>query len=226
MTIVIAIIILLGGGASFAAENVLPGDALYPVKVSVNEEVKSAFSFSSEAKAMYEIRRAEKRLLEAEKLAAMGRLDATGRANAVARFESHAEAFAEHAAEAESEKGAEALAEVRAKFEAMLEARESALIELKGKGGSTALGAADVSAEIGNVVTSVRATLDSVLRAKGGAKAEMEMEAEAEEEMNGGDEEEGKRMETGSGASMKAEGSAGAGAGVKTEGSVTGEVSL
>src|SRR5262245_19259786 len=36
---VIAIIALLGGGTSFAAQGALPGDTLYPIKVNVNEKI-------------------------------------------------------------------------------------------------------------------------------------------------------------------------------------------
>ncbi len=58
-----------GGGVSYAAENALPGDALYPIKVSVNEEVRSIAALSPEAKAEWESRRVERRLEEAETLA-------------------------------------------------------------------------------------------------------------------------------------------------------------
>src|SRR3989344_3616455 len=52
----LVIALMLGGGVSFAAEGSLPGDALYPVKVSVNEEVRGAITVGAEAKAEWEAR--------------------------------------------------------------------------------------------------------------------------------------------------------------------------
>ena len=57
-----------GGGVSYAAEGAVPGDVLYPIKVSVNEEARDLVTFSPEAKADWESRLVERRLEEAEKL--------------------------------------------------------------------------------------------------------------------------------------------------------------
>ncbi len=56
-------------GVSYAAEDALPGDSLYAIKVNVNEEARLLFAFSDEASAKWEIRRAERRLEEAITLA-------------------------------------------------------------------------------------------------------------------------------------------------------------
>lgn len=56
-------------GVSYAAEDALPGDSLYSIKVNVNEEARLLFAFSDEASAKWEIRRAERRLEEAITLA-------------------------------------------------------------------------------------------------------------------------------------------------------------
>jgi len=66
---------ILSGGISFAAENSLPGDLLYPVKVQVNENVVGLFSFTEDSKANWEARRVERRLEEAVGLAFRGNLD-------------------------------------------------------------------------------------------------------------------------------------------------------
>lgn len=70
------IVAVTGGGVSLAAENSLPGDVLYPIKVSVNEEVRAALTISKEKKDEWSAQRAERRLEEAEKLDEEGRLDA------------------------------------------------------------------------------------------------------------------------------------------------------
>ena len=68
------LLFLVGGTTAVAAEGALPGDILYPIKVSVNEEVRAAFALSNEAKANWSIARAERRLEEATLLSADGRL--------------------------------------------------------------------------------------------------------------------------------------------------------
>ncbi len=68
------IIVLLGGSAASAAEGALPGEALYSFKVNVNEEIASLAAQTPEAKREWNTRRVERRLLEAEELAANGDL--------------------------------------------------------------------------------------------------------------------------------------------------------
>ena len=59
----------MGGTVSFAAENTVPGDALFTVKVHVNENVRGVVAVTSKAKAEWEVRLVERRLEEVEKLA-------------------------------------------------------------------------------------------------------------------------------------------------------------
>ncbi len=60
--------LVMGGSVSFAAENTLPGDFLYPVKVHLNEPVRGAIYVSPEAKAGWDVRLVERRLKEIEKI--------------------------------------------------------------------------------------------------------------------------------------------------------------
>ncbi len=92
--LLIAAILAMGGGTAVAAENALPGDLLYPLKLRVNEEVREVLSVKPEAKVAWETRRAERRLEEVEKLVEQGRL--TTSTSAVL-----AEKFAEFANRAE-----------------------------------------------------------------------------------------------------------------------------
>lgn len=64
-------------GTSYAAEKALPGDALYFVKVNVNEPIVGALTVSTEHKAQWNVALAERRLEEVEALAAEGRLQAS-----------------------------------------------------------------------------------------------------------------------------------------------------
>jgi hypothetical protein len=73
--IVAALIVMLAGGSvAFAAETTLPGDRLYPVKISIIEPLRSALAFGAPAQAYLEELKIERRLKEAAKLAAQGRL--------------------------------------------------------------------------------------------------------------------------------------------------------
>lgn len=91
MPIVLLIALLLGGGAAAYADTSLPGDALYPVKVNVNEEVRGWFAVSDEAEARLQAGLAERRLEEAEKLASEGRLNAEASTDIETRFKAQSD---------------------------------------------------------------------------------------------------------------------------------------
>lgn len=79
--LIIALIIGLGGGGvSVAAQGSLPGDALFPVKVHVNEAVENLFTVTDQGQAELNIKFTDRRLSEAEKLAVEGRLSSTTQA--------------------------------------------------------------------------------------------------------------------------------------------------
>lgn len=77
------------------AENSLPGETLYPVKVRFNEEVRGALSSSPYAKIEWETERMERRLAEAQVLSEAGRLTPEAEAEV-------ADAILEHSAAAKS----------------------------------------------------------------------------------------------------------------------------
>jgi hypothetical protein len=61
--------LLAGGTLSFAAENTVPGNVLYPIKIHVNETVRGALAVTPQSKAAWEVDLVERRLEETEKLA-------------------------------------------------------------------------------------------------------------------------------------------------------------
>jgi hypothetical protein len=63
------------GGTAVAAQDSLPGDFLYQVKIHINEPLQGALALSDVAKARWEVQKTLRRLGEAESLAAEGRLD-------------------------------------------------------------------------------------------------------------------------------------------------------
>lgn len=64
------------GGLSYTAEGALPGDFLYPVKINVNERVRDSLATTRPEAAAWQAEKAERRLTEAEKLAAVSPLNA------------------------------------------------------------------------------------------------------------------------------------------------------
>ncbi len=64
----LVVFVTAGGTVAYAAEEALPGDFLYPVKLKVNEQLAEQFSFSAEAKVRWSARQVERRLDEAEKV--------------------------------------------------------------------------------------------------------------------------------------------------------------
>ncbi len=130
MAILLIITILVGGGAAVGAEKSLPGDVLYPVKVGVNEEVRGWFSVSEEAKGRWEVERAQRRLEEAEDLAAKGSLDTETRAVIESNFQAHSERVRDRIVKFENKENFNAAVDVSSNFEAALKAHQEILARL------------------------------------------------------------------------------------------------
>jgi hypothetical protein len=168
MTIALIIAVLIGGGASFAAEGALPGDWLYPVKISVNEEVRSFVAFSDEAQARWDARRAERRLEEAAELAAEGKLDAEARVKAEARFSAHAQDFEDRVEKIESaDNDADASVKLITDFETSLKVREQALVNIVEEGD------AEVKVQVEPLLIEVRNKIETATRSRGVVQLEV-----------------------------------------------------
>lgn len=74
LAMALLLVSIVGGGVAIGAEKSLPGDALYPIKVNVSEEVQGWLKVSDEGQAEWEIERIRRRLKEAEGLEAEGLL--------------------------------------------------------------------------------------------------------------------------------------------------------
>ncbi|PIR87363.1 MAG: hypothetical protein COU11_00860 [Candidatus Harrisonbacteria bacterium CG10_big_fil_rev_8_21_14_0_10_49_15] len=147
MPIAVLLIIALSGGASLAAQGTEPGDALYPVKVSVNEQVRGWFTFSDEAKAELMTDLALSRLEEAEILATEGKLDSKTQAKLEQRFAQKIEAARSAMARLTANGKVDAATAITANFEAELAAHEQVLAHLGQNQGNHSL-AARVSNQI------------------------------------------------------------------------------
>ncbi len=122
-------LVVSGTGVSYAAEASVPGDLLYPIKVSVNEEVRASLTFSGEEKGKWETERAERRLEEAATLAVQGKLTTEVKKELVERFDTHSERAV---ASAESFEDNDALLALNlaSDFESRLKAHEELLEEV------------------------------------------------------------------------------------------------
>src|SRR3989344_231596 len=132
MTIIASLVIalVLGGGTSFAAQSALPGDVLYRVKADINEEVIGALTLSTEGKANWNARRAERRPEEATELVAEGKLNAEVRADIEARLKEHVNDSEEETRKLESGGQNEAAIEARSDLESRLEGHASIAVLL------------------------------------------------------------------------------------------------
>lgn len=179
------IAVVASGGISLAAENSLPGDALYSVKIDVNEKMRGALVFSAKSKAELETRLAERRLEEAAELTARGNLSAETRERIEKNFEAHVEKVATRIAEFESESNVTDAADVASKFETSLTAYEQILSRLESRAeGEVKTQIRPLRRRVRNrlqSVTSKRVSIDVEVVNKNGnpeAKAAMKLAAE------------------------------------------------
>lgn len=73
------------------AENAIPGDILYPVKVNFTEEIRSTLSTNSYEKVVWETTRLERRISEARLLAQAGKLTGDAEAEVLAAVQVHSQ---------------------------------------------------------------------------------------------------------------------------------------
>jgi hypothetical protein len=94
--------VLVGSGTASAAQGALPGDLLYPIKLSITEKVEAVLAPTVADKATFEMKLAERRIEEAQALAAEGRLDSGVAAELALNFDQHAEKAEKLASEVEA----------------------------------------------------------------------------------------------------------------------------
>ncbi len=169
--LIIAVIIAAGAGVSFTAGTAVPGDALYGVKVNVNETLEDAVALSARTQAQADASIALERVEEAEELAAAGELNADVAAQLEERFLSRANAFERNIERLRARGNIEAAAEVASNFEAGLETHERVLTQLEERGEHVAGILERVRARI-NHVANVRADAEARITSQLGANVE------------------------------------------------------
>jgi len=126
----IALLVILGGsGMSFAAEGSTPDSLLYPIK-HFNERIAGSFMFSDRTKLQWEIRKVERRLEEAEKLAAKESLKTRHIVYLEEDFEERAQIVNSKIAELELQNKMADAAEFSSHFETSLRAHDCILTRI------------------------------------------------------------------------------------------------
>lgn len=167
--IIIAVIVALGG-VSFAAQNALPGDTLYPVKVDVNEKVQVALAFSDQAKAQVEVQQAAERLKEAEELAVKTDVSDETQLDLETNFTDFANRVEERIASLDTNGNATAALDATSNFEAALQAHQKVLARLALQDKTTKSEVDDLQKDVNDEVNTTddnRVKLEGEVRAEG-----------------------------------------------------------
>ena len=127
--------LLMGSSVSFAAENTVPGDTLFPIKIHVNETVRGAVAVTQKEKAEWEIRLVERRLEEFEKLAVTQNVPVEVRQIAEQNLEHYAERVKNRIAKFENDEDSEDALGTASSFLDVLNDHERSISELEDKDG-------------------------------------------------------------------------------------------
>lgn len=92
IAVIVAILVAVSGTTAVVAESSLPGDMLYPMKVTVNENVRAGLTWTSQGRAEWDVRRVERRLEEIEERIRESALTPEMSDSADMYFRSHIEA--------------------------------------------------------------------------------------------------------------------------------------
>ncbi|MAZ30122.1 hypothetical protein CL655_02455 [bacterium] len=145
----------------FAAEQTVPGDVLYPVKVRFNEEIRSSLALTPYQQVEWETKRVERRLAEARLLATEGKLTEAVEAEVAAAVKSHTDAAQAGLAElreSDSEEAAIAELTFASALEVESEVLESETARHEAAGASTTATLAATIADARAAVASPAAT--------------------------------------------------------------------
>lgn len=174
----VAVLVVMSGTA-LAAENALPGDLLYPVKIHVNENVRASLSFSTRNKAEWNIERSVRRLEEAEALLDRAALTAKTSSDVAKNFESHVAAAHRNIEEFRATGDAAASAELSARLESALAAHEKVLRRRTDENGAQPAGAG-----LRNLLTDVKSETDRSMRQTDEATADAYASTDADADIH------------------------------------------
>lgn len=125
-----ALLMIAGGGVIGRANETLPGDVLYPVKINFNEKLQSLSALSVAERARVETIQAAERLQEAETLTVLGRLTPETQKAVEENFDRHARKIAADTSALRQEGDAYSATLVSSDFESALSSHRDILERL------------------------------------------------------------------------------------------------
>jgi len=127
-----ALIVLIAGGGtiSYAAEDTLPGDVFYTVKVNFTEPIEETLAFSQEAKLGVKTKQVEKRLNEVQILLKKNDISPEKHKEAGARVEKNMAEISDSIDKLQEKGNVEAVLETTSKLQPVLKAHQEALKEV------------------------------------------------------------------------------------------------
>jgi len=158
------LLVLITGGISVAAEKALPGQPLYQVKTSVNENVLALFAFTPQSKAQLHTYLAVRRLEEVETLAINGTLSASTTASAETSINGNLAVIKNSVAQLASENNNTAAADTSSKAESSLKVHEAILNTISDGNASINASVKDMAINVGIQATALsldQAAIDS-----------------------------------------------------------------
>lgn len=129
----LSLLLLVTGGTSLAAEQALPGDVLYPVKIGLNEKVRGFTAITPEAKAKFALEVTDRRLKEVALLSSKGLLNEETSAMIQSQLVKQAGQIRNQVASLVSTKNIKAAQEISLNFESSLRAHELILEKISKK---------------------------------------------------------------------------------------------
>ncbi len=156
-----AFVLVVGVGTSYAAEGALPGDALYAVKIYLNESVTGTFARSEGAQAEWNTALVTRRLEEAEQLALTGKLTSEVRAEIQSAIAVRTADFNTNVAKLAQADELTQVAEVQSNLEATLSGHQEVLAVL----------AAEKDSPIGAILATVTEHKDAAASERASAEA-------------------------------------------------------
>ncbi len=134
---VVVAVLFISGGLLAKAEMALPGDALYSLKININEEVRDIAALTPEAKARLAIDVTERRLQEAASLSAQGRFDQTSQTLIKKELAKNVTQFKNRVASLVSRNDLGAAQQLAVDFESSLKAHELILEKISSDNASS-----------------------------------------------------------------------------------------
>ncbi len=134
--VIIALVMaaVLGGGVSMEANKALPGDALYPFKIGVNERAEGYLARGDAAKAHVDVELAEARLDEAQALARENKLSVAAQSQLTQNFNAHVAEATALGKKLESQKDYQSATALAISLQGMLKAEVQLLQDASSQG--------------------------------------------------------------------------------------------